>query len=155
MIASTAALCLSLAIHEGIKHTVYTDSLGYKTVGVGHKILPTDPEWDYHEGQWVTDARIIELFSADCEKAVGGAKAVVPYFHELPDDVQNVLVEMTFQLGSTGLSQFKRFLAAIERRDYLTAVDEMWDSRWARQTPTRVKALANRIIKVYEDDIPF
>lgn len=155
MIASTAALCLSLAIHEGIRNQIYTDSLGFRTVGVGHKILPTDLEWDYPEGAWVNDERIIELFTADCEKAISGAKAVVPYFDDLPEDMQNVLVEMAFQLGMTGLSQFKKMLAALERRDYLTVIDEMMDSKWSMQTPSRVMALQRRVLKVYEDDIPF
>ena len=125
MLEQAAALCLSLALHEGIVHSIYEDSLGYKTVGVGHKIIKEDPEWNLPIGSYVKEDRIIALFSKDCETAVNGAKAVLPFFNELPTDVQNILVEMTFQLGSSGLKKFKKMIEALKYRDYYTASVEM------------------------------
>ena len=145
MLEQAATLCLSLALHEGIVHSIYEDSLGYKTVGVGHKIIKEDPEWNLPIGSYVKEDRIIALFSKDCETAVNGAKAVLPFFDELPTDVQNILVEMTFQMGISGLKKFKKMIEALKYRDYYTASVEMLDSKWKKQTPNRAKNLSLRM----------
>lgn len=56
--------------------------------------------------------------------------------------VQDVLTNMAFQMGTRGLLQFKGTLRALEAEDYETAADEMLDSRWAVQTPSRANKLA-------------
>lgn len=142
MIESMAALCLSLAIHEGIVYKVYEDSLGFKTVGVGHKIVNTDPEWGLPAGALVEEDRIIQLFEEDCAKAITNARDVVLNFDTLPAGVQAILVEMAFQLGRSGLRGFKKMVAALELRDYETAAAEMLDSRWYQQTPGRCEKLS-------------
>jgi lysozyme len=142
MIESMAALCLSLAIHEGIVYNVYVDKLGFKTVGVGHKIIETDPEWGLTAGSPVEEARVIQLFEEDCAKAIDNARDVVPNFTALPNGVQAILVEMSFQMGKSGLRGFKKMIAALELRDYETAAAEMLDSRWYQQTPGRCEKLS-------------
>tara|TARA_S200002703_G_C3739168_1_gene227290 strand:+ start:462 stop:920 length:459 start_codon:yes stop_codon:yes gene_type:complete len=142
MIESMAALCLSLAIHEGIVYYVYNDKLGFKTVGVGHKIVQTDPEWDLPAGTPVEEDRVIQLFEEDCSKAIDNARDVIPSFNSLPHGVQAILVEMAFQMGKSGLRGFKKMVAALELRDYETAAAEMLDSRWYQQTPGRCEKLS-------------
>jgi lysozyme len=52
---------------------------------------------------------------------------------------------MMFNLGMSRLGMFKRFLAAIENRDWQKAADEMADSKWARQVPNRSGRLIKRM----------
>lgn len=145
MIEQIAAVCLSIAIHEGIENKVYEDSLGHKTVGVGHLIIENDPEYLLPVGSWVDNSRVIDLFKADCAQAIRGAKAAVPFIDDLPTEVQNILIEMAFQLGSSGLESFRRMILALEAGDYLWAAEEMRDSRWYDQTRSRVEVLSARM----------
>ena len=64
---------------------------------------------------------------------------------ELPQEMQHVLVNMAFQMGQRGLSNFKNMKAAIEEQDFAKAAVEMMDSRWASQTPERAERLKLRV----------
>ena len=52
---------------------------------------------------------------------------------------------MVFQLGMTGVSKFVNCLKAIKEEDWATAADEMLDSKWAKQTPSRAEQLSSVI----------
>ena len=53
---------------------------------------------------------------------------------------------MIFQIGNHGITKFKKFLKALEEKDYATAKLEMLDSKWARSdSPHRAKELADII----------
>ena len=60
-----------------------------------------------------------------------------------PVVVKIVLIQMAYQMGVSGLLSFKKFLKALNEQNYELAVLEMFDSRWAKQTPKRVEYLAN------------
>ncbi len=49
---------------------------------------------------------------------------------------------MVFQLGIGGVSKFKNMWKALGEGDYQTASEEMLDSRWAKQTPSRAEGLS-------------
>ncbi|WP_414717526.1 hypothetical protein [Steroidobacter sp.] len=49
---------------------------------------------------------------------------------------------MAYQLGTNGVTNFKRMCAALRIRDYSAAAIEMLDSTWAKQTPARAKRMA-------------
>ena len=61
------------------------------------------------------------------------------------------LVAMVFQLGMPTVLKFKKMLAALEQGNWLEAADQALDSRWARQTPSRAKWVAE-ILKTGEMD---
>jgi hypothetical protein len=69
----------------------------------------------------------------------------VNFWVHQPVYVKVVLIQMAYQLGVGGLLTFKRFLTALNEKNYDLAIKEMFDSRWAMQTPNRVKALADYI----------
>ena len=66
-------------------------------------------------------------------------------FRSLPDRKKQALANMAFQLGVTGLLNFRRMLAAIKDGDWTRARIEALDSKWASQTPARAKEIANMI----------
>ena len=68
--------------------------------------------------------------------------------NEHPEDIYGVIIEMCFQLGYPRLCGFKKFKAALENKDYVTASAEMLDSRWAKQTPNRANGLADIVRNV-------
>lgn len=58
---------------------------------------------------------------------------------------RSALINMCFQLGVSGVCQFKKFLGYMAVGDYQNAADEALDSRWARQTPNRAKRVTDVI----------
>ena len=47
-----------LKIDEGVVFEIYLDHLGYKTFGVGHLVLESDPEHGYGVGEPVSVERV-------------------------------------------------------------------------------------------------
>ena len=124
--------------HEGFRRIVYSDSLGFATIGYGHLVLPTD---NFVEGVEYTKEELDKVFDVDFEKAVNGAKELIGNDPLLPQ-AEDVIIEMCFQLGKTGVSKFKNMWAYLADGDYSAASDEMLDSNWYQQTPSRALALS-------------
>ena len=59
------------------------------------------------------------------------------------EKAQEVLCEMIFQMGYSGVGKFKNMIKALQNNDTKTASIEMLDSRWAKQTPNRAKELSD------------
>ena len=128
----------------------------HATVGIGHKILDTDPEkeldifginWEeVPDDQHITEDRCYILFQEDVQIAISGCMKIYNSWDDLPQEVQHILVNMCFQLGQRGLSNFNQMGKAIEESDWEKASVEMMDSRWAKQTPQRAERLKNRML---------
>lgn len=126
------------------------------TIGIGHKILDTDPEkeldifginWEeVPDDQHITEDRCYILFQEDVQIAISGCMKIYNNWNDLPQEVQHILINMCFQLGQRGLSNFKQMGKAIEGSDWEKASVEMMDSRWAKQTPQRAERLKNRML---------
>jgi len=125
--------------HEGFRDQVYVDTLGYRTIGYGHKVLDTDP---FKDGEVYPQEMLEKVFDEDFAKAKEGADRLLDHL-DPPEDAVNVVISMVFQLGEAGVSKFKNMFAAIEEEDYVEAAAQMLDSRWHIQTPARCQELAN------------
>ena len=66
----------------------------------------------------------------------------------MPPQIQDVIMEMCYQLGVTGFSKFKKTILFLQNKQFHDASQEMLDSHWARQTPKRAKELSNRVKEV-------
>jgi len=132
---------------EGVKYEIYLDHLGYPTFGVGHLIKESDEEHGREVGTAVSEERVRECFDADLETAIGECHNLYGEgdFGKLPDEVQQVLVNMMFNMGRPRLTGFKKFNAAIEARDWIEAAKEGRDSRWYRQVTNRAERLMVRL----------
>tara|TARA_B100001248_G_scaffold62272_1_gene43122 strand:+ start:15695 stop:16141 length:447 start_codon:yes stop_codon:yes gene_type:complete len=125
--------------HEGEVLEVYADSLGYLTLGVGHLIQPNDPEHGQPAGTPVSQEVVDEYYAIDFDKHLEETKHVIGYdvFDGLPGEIQEVLVNMCFNLGGTRLGKFRNMLNAVEDHDWEKMAVEMEDSRWFRQVGRR------------------
>ena len=143
MIKITDELRARVQDHEGLRTSVYLDSLGKKTVGIGHLVRHFEEE-RFAEGVEIPMEEILEIFEMDLNRAAAGADMLIEdnVGHDLPQHVEEVVLEMVFQLGTTGVSKFKKFWKALRVKDYKTAAAEMQDSRWHSQTPKRCESLA-------------
>lgn len=121
---------------EGFVSHAYPDSEGYLTIGPGILIdQRRGGGINADEGMYLLRNRIYRLDNL--------LQARFDWFLTLSGTRQQVLICMGYQLGVNGVANFKRMVAAIERNDFVTAAQEMLDSKWARQTPERAKRMAN------------
>jgi|TARA_R100001163_G_C5024858_1_gene166658 lysozyme len=139
-------LVKELILDEGYKYEIYEDHLGYATLGVGHLILDTDPEFGKPLGTPVSEERILECLNNDIDIVCRELDKNMPWWKDLDDNKMRVLANMSFNLGMPRLSGFKNFLGALESGDYEKAAVEMMDSKWATQVGDRAKRLRDRVL---------
>ena len=142
-----------LKIDEGVEYEIYKDHLGYPTFGVGHLVLKSDYEYGKEVGTPVSVERVRECFEADLDIAISECDALYEagVFGDLPGEVQEILVNMMFNMGRTRLGKFKNFRKALEAQDWKQASMEGKDSLWYRQVTNRADRLMERLSNVGQD----
>jgi len=131
----------SVKKHEGYRNKVYLDTLGKRTVGVGH--LCVEDFWE--DDKEYEESFLMEILEKDLQTAIKSAQQLIEEFdcNDIDEQAEEILIEMVFQLGKTGVSKFKNMWKALAEKNYIGASYEMLDSRWAKQTPNRAKAMAD------------
>lgn len=105
-------------------------TIGYGCTGPG---IGPDTVWTQQFADAEFDRRFTSLISdLDSE---------IPWWRHLDDVRQDVIANMAWNLGVNGLLGFKRFLADLQAAMYAAAANEMMDSRWATQVPSRARRL--------------
>ena len=139
-----------LKVDEGVVYEVYKDHLGYPTFGVGHLVLDSDPEFGLQVGSPITEERVKECFEHDLDLAISECEHLYEdgIFEALEDEVQQILVNMMFNMGRTRLSKFKKMHAAILEGDWKEAAVEGRDSQWHKQVTNRAERLMVRLENV-------
>jgi len=134
-----------LKIDEGIKHEVYLDHLGLKTCGIGHLCLDGEPEFSMEVGEEISDERVNELFEKDVKIMIEECEKLYPYFGELPEEAQQIIANMMFNMGRPRLAKFKMMKQAVDNRDWKEAAKQMKNSKWYVQVKNRAGRLVNRM----------
>lgn len=138
MTFSRDKLIEELRSDEGEVLHAYEDHLGFITIGVGRMI-------DKRKGGGISREESAYLLSNDIARIEAELDRRIPWWRNLSDNRQRVLVNMAFQLGVAGLMGFRNTLALIEAGEYVNASRGMLNSLWARQTPERAKRLSERM----------
>ena len=136
-------LLKSVKQHEGYRNKVYLDSLGKRTVGVGH--LCVEDFWE--DDKEYEEKFLLTILEHDLKSAIKSAERLFKDCPDLDDLAKETIVEMIFQLGKTGVSKFKNMWKALQHDppNYEQASIEMLDSRWAKQTPGRAKEMSEHM----------
>lgn len=113
--------------------TMYLDTVGKHTIGVGHN-LDAKPI-----SQYASEI----IFDDDYTDAVADLHTYLPWAARLSEDDHAVLVNMAFNLGIGGLLKFTKFLEALRLGDHARAAAEMLNSKWAHQVGPRALRLVN------------
>ena len=137
-----------LELDEGVKYEVYKDHLGYPTFGIGHLVTDTDAEFGCDVGTTVSVERVEEVFEKDMKIVLNDCEILYPDFFDLPEEVQQIIANMMFNLGRPRLSKFKGMKRGVDNQDWNGAADEMVDSRWYRQVGKRAERLVERMRNV-------
>ena len=128
-----------LRLYEGLRLKVYVDTTGNRTVGHGHKlrspshghpgenmkeVTKEQAEWMLrldHMNACLGVVRILFLINQD-----GMARAMLnSMLARTRTSRQIALGDLVFNLGEKGVRGFRRMLAAVGRRDWDAAADEL------------------------------
>lgn len=134
--------------HEGVESSVYVDTMGHPTVGVGFNLdrqgaaealaaVGADYQLVRNGSQSLTKEQMDALLKTDIEGAVSNAQGAVSNFDSLSPARQFVVVDMIFNLGLGGFQQFHQTIAAIEAGDFEKAGSDMQQSAWYGQVGSR------------------
>ena len=133
-------LSKQLTVDEGNSSQVYKDSLGLWTIGIGRLVDPSIP------GSGLRPEEIQYLFANDLQDRIESLSTKLPWMKLLDEARQGVLLNMSFQLGVTGLLKFKNTLELVRTGKYVEAATAMLQSLWAKQTPKRAGRLAKQML---------
>lgn len=125
---------------EGNVLHVYTDHLGYLTLGVGRLV-------DVRKGGGISKEESRYLLNNDMDKFHIECGHRFPWFCDLDQARQQVIVCMAFQLGTDGVAKFSNMISCIKRKDFMKAAQEMIDSKWNEDTPQRCARMASIMIR--------
>ena len=142
-----------LKTEEGVRISVYHDTAGHPTVGVGFNLDRPDAATllsrvgadlrDALSGKPLRLDQVDALLDVTACEAVETVRAHVGGFDALPEGAQQVLADLTFNMGWATLAQFRRFLGYVALRYWREAADALADSLWHRQVGSRAIRLEN------------
>ena len=133
-------LLASVKKHERYRNKVYLDTLGKRTVGVGH--LCVEDFWE--DDKEYEEKFLMTILEHDLQSAIKGAQDLMSEngCTDIDEIAEELIIEMVFQLGKTGVSKFRNMWKHLSALEYSSAASEMLDSRWAKQTPNRAQAMS-------------
>tara|TARA_R100001463_G_scaffold32022_6_gene71942 strand:+ start:1519 stop:1995 length:477 start_codon:yes stop_codon:yes gene_type:complete len=137
--------------HEGFREKTYKCTEGYDTTAYGfawkdlylsedmaNELLQRNKNNIVFYEDIAEDVLIEKL-----EKLKRNAISRFKWLEDMPQEVQEVVINMCYQLGVTGVSKFRKAISALQEGEWNEAADEMLDSLWAKQTPNRATELSN------------
>jgi GH24 family phage-related lysozyme (muramidase) len=125
-----------MALREGRETTVYADSLGKPTVGIGHLVRPED---NLEIGDTITDEQVDAFFKKDGAAAMAAARSQASAAAITDSAFIPYLASVNFQLGTKWTATFPHTWKMIMDGEYENAAQALNGTIWAKQTPVRVK----------------
>lgn len=118
--------------HEGIRTKMYLDSVGKVTIGVGRNL----------SDRGISESEAYAMLHNDIQECEARLDLNLPWWKQLSDIRQRVLVDMCFNLGIQGLLGFHNTLNALANSNYQGTANGMRASKWAEQVGKRAERLA-------------
>lgn len=140
-----ALLTAELRRDEGLRLKPYRASVGILTIGVGRNL----------EEVGISEPEADVLLRNDIGRAMDELDRALPWWRELDEVRQRVMVNLAFNLGADSTSsdprkrkllEFKNTLAAIQSGNYAAAGVSMLKSLWASQVGERAQRLARMMV---------
>jgi lysozyme len=120
-----------IKLQEGVSLKPYTDTTGHMTIGYGHNL-----------NNGISQAVANLIFEEDISAAEHELALNAPWYTQLDDARQAVLINMTFNEGIGGVMAFKDMLRAMQAGQWQAASAALLDSQAARELPSRYQKLS-------------
>ena len=138
----------SIKENEGFRSYIYKDTLGFDTIGYGFKVSSlTNEEIELNGGSIEPMSEKVAGKILERKVKILSRKvfAALPWLEGKPQNVQDMIIEMAYQLGLDGMLNFKNTLNFIKEGELAKASENMRKSRWYFQTPKRVEGLIRKL----------
>lgn len=140
------------------QHVSYRDTQKVLTGGRGHVLTKAEKKL-YPKGTAIPNELVDKWFKADMEEAdVTLTKILEERATHVPDEVYDILLNMTFNMGEKGMKGFTELWKAVEIADWTTVSKEMLTTtdkqgktrptKWLDQVGNRAVRLADRMAKL-------
>ena len=113
--------------NEGFVCQPYHCSACKLTIGVGRNL----------DANGISEDEAMYLLENDIQRVIDSLDKNWSVWRQLPIPCQEIAIDCTFQMGITGLMNFRRTRALMEMGAYLEASEEILRSKYAVQTPNR------------------
>lgn len=147
------ALRNELIRDEGLQLKAYRCTAGSLTIGVGRNLDSVGIIAEETMSMKITKSGVLKygitreqalkMLDYDIERFIAALDRRMPWWREMSPIRQRVVVNMTFNLGITGLLKFKNTLKAMREGRYEAAAQGMEKSLWYRQVGDRAKRLVS------------
>lgn len=128
---------------EGSRLAAYRDTLGFWTVGYGHK-LAENTDWT---GYTITSSTANGLLIVDLNKATFDCVKLPEWACLETPARKDAVIELVFNMGEGGWRKFVRCRNGLLTRQWQTAHDQLLASNWAVQVKEgRAARLANTFL---------
>jgi GH24 family phage-related lysozyme (muramidase) len=125
-----------MVLREGCRTTVYPDSRGLPTVGIGHLVVSAD---NLQLGDVISNDRVNALFAADSAAVLAAAWEQSALAGIASADFIPYLASVNFQLGTEWTQKFPHTWQMIKDGRYAAAADALNGTLWQHQTPVRTQ----------------
>ena len=134
----------NLKEEEGCRYTVYPDTLGIMTIGIGRNIEanPIEHLLGRKHIKTITEQEVHILFDDSLKTALESIQIDLKVH---PHDVQYVIISLTFNMSWNRFSKFKATLDALARHDYKFAAQRLKLSKWYGQVGNRGPKLVEMV----------
>lgn len=128
---------------EGVRYKLYKDQNGHWSVGVGRNV----------DAKGFSEQDIFVMLEEDVREAWNSAIKILgkEFFLSLSQTRQLAILNMVFQLGEKGFSDFHQTIRAIKEGRWEDAAAHGADSLWAFQVPARAKRV---LLMLAKDVVP-
>lgn len=123
--------------HEGVRYKPYLCTAGKLTIGIGHNL----------DDKGISKAVSDLMYEEDVTEVISDLRTIFEDFDALPEQIQLVLADIPFQLGSGGFRSFKRMIIAVKGRNWPGMIVQMKNSEWYRQTTKRANDLIYMVME--------
>lgn len=142
---SRSVIQRELSDEEGFKNRVYKCTAGHSTVGIGHNIdacsLDNIIGRRFKTTPVLTNAEVELVFEYDLSNVLSTIQRNFPWFSELPENEQYVMISLVFNMGIGTLLKFKNTLRSWKIHDTDGVVRGLRDSAWHHQVGNRSSKL--------------
>lgn len=143
------SLIANIKENEGFCERVYEDSRGFATIGYGFLLSALSKDELVLNGGKVepmSRAAADQILALKLKKLKPKVFEAFSWLAEKPANVQDVVIEMCYQMGIAKVQKFVTTLHHIRMGEYEKAIANGLRSLWAQQTPNRAKKVLNGLL---------
>ena len=133
---------------EGFRDRVYQCSEGVDTIGYGFNVKYLSKDELALNGGFIepmSEDVATKILEAKVSKLIKSVDEVYSWIDNLPEVVKIGIYDMIYQLGIKGFGSFVNTQKYLKLLDYPKAIENIKNSKWAKQTPRRANNLIKRL----------